>query len=162
MSSPVAVYPGTFDPLTYGHVDIIQRALCIFDHLIVAIANNPEKSPLFSIPERSELIEKAVKDLAPRITVDSFNTLLVEYVKSKNASVIIRGLRALSDFEYEFQMAIMNRDLDKTVETVFMMPNVRYSFVSSRLVKEVFQFGGDISALVPSHVSEALKAKYPR
>lgn len=162
MSSPVAVYPGTFDPLTYGHVDIIQRALCIFDHLIVAIANNPEKSPLFSIPERTELIKKAMKDLAPRITVDSFNTLLVEYVKSKNASVIIRGLRALSDFEYEFQMALMNRDLDKTVETVFMMPNVRYSFVSSRLVKEVFQFGGDISALVPSHVCEALEAKYPR
>jgi len=162
MSNPVAVYPGTFDPLTNGHVDIIQRALYIFDELIVAIADNPEKSPLFSIAERREIIEKAVQGFSPRVTVDSFNTLLVEYVKRKKAKVIIRGLRALSDFEYEFQMALMNRDLDKTVETVFMMPNVRYSFVSSRLVKEVFQFGGDISALVPSHVFEALKAKYPR
>lgn len=162
MSTHIAVYPGTFDPLTNGHIDIIQRGLCIFDGLIVAITDNLQKSPLFSVPERRALIEQATKDIASRVTVDTFDTLLVEYVKQKNAQVIIRGLRALSDFEYEFQMALMNRDLDRTVETVFMMPNVRYSFVSSRLVKEVFQFGGDISALVPPNVVEALKAKYPR
>ena len=156
-----AIYPGTFDPVTYGHIDLIKRARKIFREVIVAVAHNPGKDPLFTVDERLKFLRQATRGMRG-VTVEDFDGLVVEHARRRGAPVMVRGLRMLSDFEYEFQMALMNRDLDKTVETVFMMPNVRYSFVSSRLVKEVFQFGGDISALVPSHVSEALKAKYPR
>jgi pantetheine-phosphate adenylyltransferase len=160
MSSPprIAIYPGSFDPLTSGHVDIIERGARIFDSIIVAILANVEKTPLFSEQERVAIIRDVFKDRA-NVQVDTFNGLLVEYAQRKNAHVLVRGLRAVSDFEYEFQMALMNRHLAPGLETVFMMPDEKYTYISSRLIKEVFTLGGAIEGLVPPVVEERLRAK---
>ncbi|HUB07964.1 MAG TPA: pantetheine-phosphate adenylyltransferase [Myxococcales bacterium] len=155
----VAIYPGSFDPLTNGHLSIINRGLAIFDQLIVAIANNPNKKPLFSVEERRSLIRGAVGQ-EPRVEIDSFDGLLVDYAKRRSCRVILRGLRAVSDFEYEFQLANMNRKLLPEFETVFMMTGEDYYFISANLVREVAQFGGDVSGLVPPNVHEALKRKH--
>lgn len=154
----IAVYPGSFDPVTNGHIDIIQRALELFDRIIVAILENPEKTPLFTASERREMLTAIFRN-EPRVEIDTFHGLLVEYVRKKRAHVIIRGLRAMTDFEYEFQMALMNRRLDEGVETVFLMAAESYSYVSSRLIKEVHRFGGDIRGLVPTLVLEYLTRK---
>ena len=154
-----AVFPGSFDPITNGHLDIIQRGLSVFDDVTVAILVNSDKKPLFTVEERVELIKETYKG-EPRITVDTFSGLLVDYAERIGVAVIVRGLRAISDFEYEFQMALMNRRLDPNIETVFMAPADGYSYVSSRLVKEVFQLGGDVSALVPKLVERRLREKY--
>jgi pantetheine-phosphate adenylyltransferase len=152
------VYPGSFDPLTNGHVDIITRGARLFDRIIVAILVNAEKSPLFSMAERVE-IARAVFKNHPNVEVDTFDGLLVDYVGRRKANVIVRGLRAVSDFEYEFQMALMNRELASTIETVFMMPAVQYSYISSRLIKEVFALGGRVHGLVPELVEARLRDK---
>ena len=154
----LAVYPGSFDPLTNGHVDIITRGARLFDRIIVAILVNAEKSPLFSMAERVE-IARAVFKNHPNVEVDTFDGLLVDYVGRRKANVIVRGLRAVSDFEYEFQMALMNRELASTIETVFMMPAVQYSYISSRLIKEVFALGGRVHGLVPELVEARLRDK---
>jgi pantetheine-phosphate adenylyltransferase len=154
-----AVYPGSFDPITNGHLDIIERGLSVFDEVVIAILVNPEKRPLFTVEERVEIIRKAYAGNR-RVHVDTFSGLLVDYARRVGASVIIRGLRAISDFEYEFQMALMNRRLNPQIETVFMMPAESYSYVSSRLVKEVFQLGGRVSDLVPPVVERRLSEKY--
>jgi pantetheine-phosphate adenylyltransferase len=154
----VAVYPGSFDPITNGHVDIIERGLKVFDEVIIAILVNVDKKPLFTIEERVRLIRATYKG-NPRVRVDTFSGLLVDYAEKVGASVIVRGLRAISDFEYEFQMALMNRRLDPRIETVFMAPAEGYSYVSSRLVKEVFQLGGPVSELVPPVVERRLREK---
>ncbi len=163
MSTPhatrIAIYPGSFDPLTSGHVDIIERGARIFDSIIVAILGNAEKTPLFSIDERVDIIREVFKD-SPNVQVDTFDGLLVDYALRKEASVIVRGLRAVSDFEYEFQMALMNRHLAPGLETVFMMPAEQYTYISSRLIKEVFMLGGPIEGLVPPVVEERLRAKH--
>jgi pantetheine-phosphate adenylyltransferase len=154
----LAVYPGSFDPLTNGHVDIIARGARLFDRIIVAVLVNAEKSPLFSMAERVE-IARAVFKNHPNVEVDTFDGLLVDYVGRRKANVIVRGLRAVSDFEYEFQMALMNRELASTIETVFMMPAVQYSYISSRLIKEVFALGGRVHGLVPELVEARLRDK---
>jgi pantetheine-phosphate adenylyltransferase len=155
----LAVFPGSFDPITNGHLDIVDRGLAVFDRVRMAILVNPEKQPLFTVEERLAIIREAYRR-NPRVEVDTFSGLLVDYASRVGASVIIRGLRAISDFEYEFQMALMNRRLDPRIETVFMMPAESYSYVSSRLVKEVFQLGGRVSDLVPSVVEKRLSEKY--
>src|SRR5579863_3247298 len=155
----IAIYPGSFDPLTNGHLSIIHRGLALFDRLIVAIANNPNKRPLFSVDERKLLIRGAI-GREPRVEIDSFDGLLVDYAKRRDCKVILRGLRAVSDFEYEFQLANMNRKLLSDFETVFMMTGEDYFYISSQLVREVAQFGGDISGLVPPNVFKAFKAKH--
>ena len=160
MSSPtprVAIYPGSFDPLTNGHVDIIERGARIFDAIIVAILANVEKTPLFSENERIAIIRDVFKG-HQNVQVEAFSGLLVEYAQHKNATVLVRGLRAVSDFEYEFQMALMNRHLAPGLETVFMMPDEKYTYISSRLIKEVFTLGGEITGLVPPVVEEKLLA----
>ena len=154
----VAVYPGSFDPLTNGHVDIILRGARVFDRIIVAILVNAEKAPLFTIPERLAVARAVFKDY-PQVEVDTFEGLLVDYVAKRNAQVIVRGLRAVSDFEFEFQMALMNRRLDDTIETVFMMPAEQYSYISSRLIKEIVLLGGRVSGLVPDMVERQLRDK---
>ena len=156
---PIAIYPGSFDPLTNGHVSIIQRGLEMFDGLIVAVVNNPKKTPLFSIDERRDLIRQAVPD--ERVQVDDFQGLLVDYARRKNVFIFLRGLRAVSDFEYEFQMANMNRKLERKVETVFMMTGEDYFYISSQLVREVASLGGDVKGLVPPNVSAKLVQKFP-
>jgi len=156
--STLAVYPGSFDPLTNGHVDIIERGARLFDRIIVAIAVNAEKSPMFTMAERVD-IARAVFRNHPNVEVDTFEGLLVNYVARRNANVIVRGLRAVSDFEYEMQMALMNRELAGTLETVFMMPAAQYSFISSRLIKEVFALGGKVHGLVPELVEKRLREK---
>ncbi len=155
-----ALYPGTFDPLTNGHLDIIQRSLAIFDRVLVAIAVNVRKEPLFSTAERLDLIRASVGP-EPRLEVDSFHGLLVDYVLSRGARVVVRGLRAIADFEYEFQLAHMNRFLAPGVDTVFLPTTQENFYVSSSLVKEIASFGGDVSGVVPEAVYRALKAKYP-
>jgi pantetheine-phosphate adenylyltransferase len=155
----IAVYPGTFDPVTKGHIDLVERSLTIFDELIVAVAENPKKAPLFSLEERISMF-KAVTTKYRRIVIEGFDGLLVDYVKRKKAAAIIRGLRAVSDFEYEMQMALMNRRLDSEIETVFLMPNEEYSFITSTIVKEAASYGGDVSSLVPRIVVEKLKKKF--
>jgi pantetheine-phosphate adenylyltransferase len=154
-----AVYPGTFDPVTNGHLDIITRGVRLFDEIIVAILRNPDKEPLLPLEERMEILRGAVGRLK-NVKVESFDGLLVDYARAKGAQAIVRGLRALSDFEYEFQMALMNRRLGPDIETVFMMPSEAYSYVSSRLVKEVVRLGGDAAGLVPPEVVARLRALY--
>ena len=153
-----AIYPGSFDPLTNGHLDVIQRAARLFDRVIVAVAKNDSKHPLFTLAERTALVKKAVAGL-PNVDTDSFDGLLVEYVAAKQARAIVRGLRAVSDFEFEFQLALMNRKLDEQIETIFMMPKDTYTFLSSRIVKEIARLGGDVSPFVPPNVQVALKKK---
>jgi len=154
----LAVYPGSFDPLTNGHVDIITRGARIFDRIIVAILINAEKAPLFSMDERLKITREVFNDF-PNVEVDTFDGLLVDYVERRRAHVIVRGLRAVSDFEFEFQMALMNRRLNGKIETVFMMPAEQYSYISSRLIKEVFSLGGQVHGLVPDTVEERLRQK---
>ena len=154
----IAIYPGSFDPLTSGHVDIIERGSKIFDSIIVAILVNAEKVPLFTENERIAIIREVFKDYK-NVQAETFNGLLVDYAQEKNATVLVRGLRAVSDFEYEFQMALMNRHLAPGLETVFMMPDEKYTFVSSRLIKEVFTLGGEVTGLVPPVVEERLRGK---
>ena len=154
----LAVYPGSFDPLTNGHVDIITRGARIFDRIIVAILINAEKAPLFSMEERLKIAQEVFKDF-PNVEIDTFEGLLVDYVERRRAHVIVRGLRAVSDFEFEFQMALMNRRLNGKIETVFMMPAEQYSYISSRLIKEVFTLGGRVHGLVPDTVEERLRQK---
>ncbi len=153
-----AIYPGTFDPPTNGHVDLIQRGSKLFDHLTVAILVNPVKNPLFTVEERLEMLEEVTKPLG-NVSVATFEGLMVEFARRVGASAVLRGIRAISDYEHEFQMALMNRRLAPEVETVFLQPAGRYSFVSSRMVKEVFSFGGDISGLVPPNVVKKLRAR---
>ena len=148
----VALYPGSFDPITLGHLDILERAMAIFDRVVVSVLRNPDKQPLFSVEERLELIREATRSLEGEVEVDAFDGLTVEHAKRVGAIAIVRGLRALSDFETEFQMALMNRRLRPEIETVFLMANEAYSFISSRLVKEVYGLGGNISGLVPPSV----------
>jgi pantetheine-phosphate adenylyltransferase len=154
-----AIFPGSFDPITNGHLDIIERGLKVFERVIIAILVNAEKRSLFTTEERVEIIREVFKG-SPRVSVDSFSGLLVDYAQRVGATVIVRGLRAISDFEYEFQMALMNRHLAPGVETVFMMPAEHYSYLSSRLVKEVFQLGGGVGSLVPPVVERRLREKY--
>ncbi len=154
-----AIYPGSFDPLTNGHLAIIQRGLKIFDGLVVAVLMNPSKTPLFTVQERKDLIRAAVGD-DPRVEVDSFDSLLVTYAKRRGIHTVLRGLRAVSDFEYEFQLANVNRKLDPEFESVFVMTGEDYFFVTGKLVREVASFGGDVSGMVPPVVAEGLRAKF--
>jgi pantetheine-phosphate adenylyltransferase len=154
----LAVYPGSFDPLTNGHVDIISRGARLFDRIIVAILMNQEKAPLFSMEERVDIARAVFQD-QPNVEVDTFDGLLVDYVSRRKAQVIVRGLRAVSDFEFEFQMALMNQRLNQTIETVFMMPAEQYTYISSRLIKEVFSLGGRVHGLVPELVERRLREK---
>jgi pantetheine-phosphate adenylyltransferase len=156
--SVLAVYPGSFDPLTNGHVDIITRGARLFDRIVVALLVNPDKAPLFTVPERVEIAREVFAGL-PNVEVDTFGGLLVDYAQQRKAQVIVRGLRAVSDFEYEFQMALMNRRLSDKIETVFMMPAEQYTYTSSRLIKEVFSLGGRVHGLVPDIVEARLRAK---
>jgi pantetheine-phosphate adenylyltransferase len=153
-----AIYPGSFDPLTNGHLDLISRGSKIFEELIVAILRNPEKNPLFTVAERLEMLEEATADLK-NVRVQTFEGLLVDYAEQVNARIILRGIRAISDYEYELQMALMNRKLSPEIETVFMMPAEAYSYVSSRLVKEIVQLGGSVEGLIPELVAERLRSK---
>jgi pantetheine-phosphate adenylyltransferase len=154
-----AIYPGSFDPLTNGHLDLIERGSKIFEELVVAILRNPEKDPLFTVSERREMLEQMVRPW-PNVKVDTFEGLLVDYAISKNAKAVLRGIRAISDYEYELQMALMNRKLQPQLETVFMMPAEAYSYLSSRLVKEIFRLGGSVNSLVPELVEQKLREKF--
>jgi pantetheine-phosphate adenylyltransferase len=156
MKERVALYPGSFDPITLGHIDILERATAIFDRVVVSVLRNPAKQPLFSVGERLELIGAATESLDGEVTVDSFDGLTVEHARQVGAIAIVRGLRALSDFETEFQMALMNRRLEPDVHTVFLMTSAPYVYMSSNLVKEVCRLGGDISEFVPPAIAEAL------
>jgi pantetheine-phosphate adenylyltransferase len=151
-----ALYPGTFDPPTNGHLDLIERGAKLFDHLIVAILNNPMKDPLFTVEERVEMLKESTAALK-NVSVATFDGLMVEFARKQGVSAVLRGIRAISDYEYEFQMALMNRRLAPEIETVFLQPAGRYSFVSSRMLKEVFSFGGDVSGLVPPNVLKRLR-----
>ena len=153
-----AIYPGSFDPLTNGHLDVIERAAKLFDRVIVTVAKNEGKHPLFTQAERVDLVRRAVKNI-PNVEADSFDCLLVDYVERRSAQAILRGLRAVSDFEFEFQLALMNRKLNERIETIFMMPKDTYTFLSSRIVKEIARLGGDVRPFVPPHVRAALTRK---
>jgi pantetheine-phosphate adenylyltransferase len=153
-----ALYPGTFDPPTNGHIDLIQRGAKLFDHLIVAILSNPTKDPLFTVEERVEMLRESTAAL-DNVSVATFDGLMVEFARQQGVSAVLRGIRAISDYEYEFQMALMNRRLAPEIETVFLQPAGRYSFVSSRMLKEVFSFGGDVSGLVPPNVLKRLRGR---
>jgi pantetheine-phosphate adenylyltransferase len=155
------IYPGSFDPFTNGHLDIVQRAVKLFDTVIVAVANNEEKKPMFTLKERVALVHESVRHF-PNVRVDSLNGLLVDYVEKSGGQAIIRGLRAISDFEFEFQLALMNRKLNERIETIFMMPKDTYTFLSSRIIKEIARLGGEVKAFVPVHVESALKKKLAR
>jgi pantetheine-phosphate adenylyltransferase len=156
----IAVYPGSFDPLTNGHLDIIRRASRLFDRVLVAVLENEGKAPVFSVTERQELIARCTRDIAG-VEVHSFSGLLVDFMRRVDAQVVVRGIRAVSDYEYELQMALMNRELHDDAETIFMIPAVEYTYVSSRLVKEVFRLGGDVARLVPAPVLDALRERLP-
>lgn len=153
-----AIYPGTFDPVTYGHIDVIKRVSKMFDEVIVAVAHNPDKNPVFSVEERVLMLKKAVQGIS-NIVIDDFGGLLVDYAKSKQAGVVIRGLRAVSDFEFEFQMALTNKKIAEDIETIFVMPAEAYSYLSSRIIKEIIKLGGKINKFVPKHVVACLKSK---
>lgn len=154
-----AVYPGTFDPITNGHLDLIKRSLTVIDKLVVAVAENPNKNPLFTVDERVELVRKSTTGLE-NVEVYPFSNLLIEFCRKKSINIVIRGLRAVSDFEFELQMSQMNRKMDETIETLFLMPSEEYTFVSSKLVKEFASFGADVSGHVPPPVVDKLRAKY--
>ena len=158
MSKITAIYPGSFDPVTNGHLDLIERASKLFHHLVVAVLVNPEKDPLFSVKERVEMLDLVVANLS-NVEVDTFEGLLVDFARSKDARVLLRGIRAVSDYEYELQMALMNRQLEPELETVFMLPAEAYSYLSSRLVREVARLGGSVKGLVPAVVEERIRAK---
>ncbi|MBN2327293.1 MAG: pantetheine-phosphate adenylyltransferase [Candidatus Omnitrophica bacterium] len=159
MAGTIAVYPGMFDPVTNGHLDLIERGVRIFDRLIVAVVTNPRKTPLFSIDERLDMLREATKGMGD-IELDAFDGLLVRYVRQKKANVILRGLRAVSDFEYEFEMALTNRQMASDIETVFMAPNLEYIYLRARLVKEVARYNGDVSHYAPDYVVKKLKEKF--
>ena len=161
MNKPVVIYPGSFDPITNGHLDIIERALNIFDEVNILVARNRHKKPMFDVEERMQLIRDSVND-DPRVSVTAFEGLLVDFARQINANVVLRGLRAVSDFEFEFQLSNMNRHLDSGVETLFMMTGAGNFYVSSSLVKEVAALGGDIDGLVPAPVARALKGRFPQ
>ncbi len=161
MNGKIAVYPGSFDPITNGHVNLVERALEVFERLIVAVAYNPNKGALFSVEERVEMIRVALKN-DPRVTVASFEGLLVDFVEKQGARVIVRGLRALSDFEYEFQMTLMNRKLNRKVDTIFLMTGFKWFYTSSRIIKEAASLGGSVRGLVPEIVHQRLKEKLPK
>jgi pantetheine-phosphate adenylyltransferase len=156
--SVVAIYPGSFDPVTNGHLDLIERGSNIFGRLVVAVLRNAEKDPLFSLSERIEMLQEATAAY-PNVEVDSFHGLLVDYARKREAHVLLRGIRAVSDYEYELQMAMMNRKLEPRMETVFMLPAIQYSYLSSRLVREIVQLGGSVNGLVPPAVEQRLRAK---
>jgi pantetheine-phosphate adenylyltransferase len=153
-----AIYPGSFDPFTNGHLDVVHRAAKLFDRVIVAVALNDSKQPLFTLEERHQMVANAIRGL-PNVEADSFDGLLMEYAEARSAQAVIRGLRAVSDFEFEFQLALMNRKLNERIETIFMMPKDTYTFLSSRIVKEIAKLGGDVSAFVSGEVRTALSAK---
>jgi len=155
----IAVYPGSFDPVTYGHIDIVQRGKKLFDKIIVAILNNPAKNSLFPVEERLEMLRESMSEI-PGLTFDSFDGLLVDYVNRQGAQAILRGMRAVSDFEHEFQLALMNRKLNRDVETVFLMTGMRWFFTSSSIIKEAASFGGDISDMVPPNVLHRVRSKF--
>jgi pantetheine-phosphate adenylyltransferase len=159
----IAIYPGTFDPITNGHLDIIERASELFDEVIVALARNSQKLPLFSEPERLRLVERSLIECCPKrtnIRADAFQGLLVEYAAAKGATTIVRGLRALSDFEYEFQMALMNRKLAPNLTTIFLMPHEEYTYLNSTIIRELARYGKDVATFVPKAVAEALREKF--
>jgi pantetheine-phosphate adenylyltransferase len=156
----IAIYPGSFDPLTYGHIDVVERSARLFDRVIMAIITNPQKTPLFTADERRTIIQEIVSPKVPNIEIDVFHGLLVDYARRKQAQVIVRGIRAVTDYEYEFQMALMNRRLEPRIETVFMMPAESYSYLSSHLVKEIAGLGGSVTGLVPPAVEARLKEKF--
>ncbi|MGC2638268.1 MAG: pantetheine-phosphate adenylyltransferase [Acidobacteriaceae bacterium] len=160
MHTVKAIYPGSFDPLTNGHLDLIARAAKIFDHLVVAILRNDAKNPLFTVEERVAMLSEGITEF-DNVSVSTFDGLLVEFAREQRAHAVVRGIRAISDYEYEFQMAMMNRRLSPELETIFLMPDAKYSFVSSRLVKDVFRLGGSVDGLVPKFVVERLKDKSP-
>lgn len=164
MTSPypkkIAVYPGTFDPITNGHLDIVDRALNLFDKVIIALAVNPDKKPVFSLEERTEMIQACYPDANSRVEIDPINGLLVDYAYKRNAQAIVRGLRAVSDFDYEFQLALMNRKLEREVDTIFLMAGFRWIYISSSIIKDAARHGGNIEDLVPPHVEKALKKKF--
>jgi pantetheine-phosphate adenylyltransferase len=153
------IYPGSFDPVTNGHLDVLQRAATLFDRVIVAVAKNERKHPLFTFAERLDLVKRSIQHL-PNVEVDGFDGLLADYVEKRAAQAVVRGLRAVSDFEFEFQLALMNRKLNERFETILMMPKDAYTFLSSSIVREIARLGGDVSAFVPAHVQEALARKY--
>jgi pantetheine-phosphate adenylyltransferase len=157
-----AIYPGSFDPLTFGHVDIIERSARLFDNVIVAMLINAQKDPLFSVDDRIGIMREILKPRFQNVEVDVFHGLLVDYAKQKGAKVIVRGIRAVTDYEYEFQMALMNRRLNADIETVFMMPAEKYSYLSSRLVKEIAELGGSVAGLVPETVEQRLKQRFQK
>ena len=156
-----AIYPGSFDPVTNGHLDVIERAAKLFDEVIVAVAVNSQKQPLFRLDERLSLLRETTAAFGPRIRLTQLDGLLVDYARQAGASAIVRGLRAVSDFEFEFQMALMNRKLESSVETLFLMPKEEYTYLSSRIIKEIARLGGEISTFVPTCVAAALRGKYP-
>ena len=153
-----AIYPGSFDPFTHGHLDIVQRASRLFDRVIVAVAMNAGKNPLFTLEERQGMVEQSIKQI-PNVEADAFDGLLVDYVRQHSAQAVLRGLRAISDFEFEFQMALMNRKLNEEFETIFMMPKDTYTFLSSRIIKEIARLGGDVSQFVSPHVQVSLVSR---
>jgi pantetheine-phosphate adenylyltransferase len=155
-----AIYPGSFDPLTFGHIDVVERSARLFNRVVMAIITNPQKSPLFTVEERKQIIREIVTPQFPNVEVDVFHGLLVDYAMLKNAQVIVRGIRAVTDYEYEFQMALMNRRLQPQIETVFMMPAENYSYLSSRLVKEIAELGGSVEGLVPELVRKRLNERF--
>jgi pantetheine-phosphate adenylyltransferase len=159
MPARTAIYPGSFDPITNGHLDVIQRASKLFERVIVAVALNEGKKPLFSKAERLAMVRDSIREL-PNVEADSFDALLVDYVEKQQGAAIVRGLRAVSDFEFEFQLALMNRKLNERVETIFMMPKDTYTFISSRIVKEIARLGGDVAPFVPAHVQTSLNRKF--
>ena len=160
LQKKIAVYPGTFDPVTNGHIDVIKRALRLFDQIIVVISRNPAKTPLFTLEERFAMLSRCFNPERKRIEIDATDGLIVDYAASRQACALIRGLRAVSDFDYEFQLALMNRRLERRLDTVFLMPGFRWIYISSSIIKDAAKHGGDVSGLVPAHVQAALQEKY--